>query len=247
MISIVPIDDGDSFTAASIYGKFSAFQSAINDLDQGSIMRGAFQHVHLPGFAVDIGATPVTIGTNGVVHTYDASGWQEIEDSTGAKLRITPSTPPHLGMNLTPGVWGLLILANVEVWKMYDAANPVTKTSANNLAAFRLEWFDGTSWAEVPGSAGSLSQDLADPGTAPVLAIATFHLDQPRIQHDFPLLGHLTSADVSSTKTVEAIRVVCNCLTGSSGTHGTVWASGQETLELKRCNLSVIALHAGNS
>lgn len=247
MISIVKIDDGDVLNATSVYGKFSAFQSAINELDQKSIGPGAFQHQHMPAFMVDIGAAPKTIGTNGVVHTYDASGWQQIADSTGAQLRINPSTPPHLGMSLTPGIWGLVILANIEVWKMYDAANPVTNTSAQNLALFRLEWYNGTTWAEIPSSPCSISQDLADPGTAPVLAIATFLLDQPRMHKDVPLMGYLTDADVPSGETVQSIRAVCNCGTAATGSHGSTWTAGQETLELKRANMSILALHAGDS
>lgn len=246
LITTVPLEDGDAATAVSLNSRFSALANAINDLEDSAVARGAFRHFHLPGFMMDVGFDPVVIGTNNTEHgPYIDGSWQAITDSTAAVLQTALVSPGvELGMSNANGIQGLFIFANVELWRMEDGTDPTGLVSPLNLACFKLEWYDGSSWSDVPASLTGWSQDLSGT-TRPINAITAAISAVPRQQADIPLAGYLSESDVGGNA-VERIRVVVRAYAATTTTSSTgtaVWTDPE--VYLKRGSLYVLAPHAG--
>ena len=234
-ITYSTLSNGDDFDALSLNTRFAAMEMSINNLSSSDVNDGAFTHHHLPSLVIEsatAGLAPAAVG-----HTYHenvtpypgwntVAGWKVIntlgDGGTGTELEATFSPVVDTA---DADFGGILVLMNVQVVDIYDAAS----TDDDGIGVFAIQAYDGSSWHQIERTERYIRQD----GKSSLGA-------SNDVQKEISIRTLILGSDVGNGS-VSAIRGVC-AVTQTAGTTARVYR-----VKLRRCNISGIALQANVS
>jgi len=230
------IEEGDALASATLNTKFNGVKTEINALDSSSVRRNSLHHAHLPSMVTGTGSQ--TVGA--ALHTYDniyqgygnttilasgtrtGAGWSIVHDGTNELTAVLSAA-----VNLSTAR-GLLIMANIEIWDIDDAASGTQSSLIYGLFQIQYRGTSGT-WYHVPRSE-RFTHGERRTGTGGT---------QDLVQKDLSIRTFITRADLVGS--VDRVRLLVAC------SRANVGLGGNCRVVLNRGNISAIGLHAGGS
>jgi hypothetical protein len=235
--NIARLEEGDTYDSASVNTRLQSLADTINNLEEESFAEHALRHFHLPSFVVRQGQK--TIGEFRTGKVYLVETWTVAVSAVGSQLQLTFDPTP-----LTDDVRYLVVLANINLRNIRDlfSVTPASKYDEGNIAAFRIEWYDGASWAPVPEALGVYSQDNVLGSLSHVHQAVTGN-PEPAVYHDIPLLGVLRASDLPAGASVSGFRVTLQAMIG--GGAGAWPVDGLREITIQEGTLSYFGLYSG--
>jgi len=227
-VSLTPLAEGDSLTAASLNTPLDTIENEVNDLDYTAIRKESLHDQHLASMVITGGAGSVSVGTavhpvytNNYSNYASTAGWVVINDGA-TDLEVIFSTPVDLG---DADVRGILVLLNGLVTNIRDAGGGAV-ASSRYYAVVAIQVRDTTGTYRTIGRTERFinSERMGAPQVAPF--------------RDVPIRAFITSADMGATLTVDRVRAVVTTANWEGGATDT-------EVSMRGCNLTAIALQAG--
>jgi hypothetical protein len=128
-VTVAAVEDGQTLTLSNIYtNSLESMRQTANDLLPENIERNALRHEHLPSlvYGADVEsispATAIPVTFTGPYPGYgtDSADWVTANNGLGANLEITNV---GAGWDLAANPGTLVVLANLQLWKVNFAAN----------------------------------------------------------------------------------------------------------------------------
>lgn len=235
--NIVRLEEGDAYSSGSINSRLESLEDTINNLEEESFAEHALRHFHLPSFVTRQGQKSIGEGRIGKVYLVET--WTVAEDATGSELQLTFTSTP-----LTDEVRYLVVLANINLRNIRDlfSPTPATMYDEGNIAAFRIEWYNGASWTPIPEAMAAYSQDNVT-GSLSYVHQNVSGNPEPAVYHDIPLLGVLRASDIPAGESVSGFRVTLQAMIG--GGAGAWPVDGLREITIQEGTLSYFGLYSG--
>lgn len=233
-MAYTPVEDGDSFTAASVTSRLTALRDDANDINPKGIEDKALRKEHCLSPILQAGAADISPGA---VHSYTfandqypgynigSPGWKLI-NTNGDPGGGTPLQADFTAVDLTDTkVIGVLVLFNIQVNTIVDALAVATSREFDALFAIQFQDNAGT-WHHLPESETYISSETWVNG-----GVTT----QARMEKDVPIRLLITQTNYKGS--IKSVRAMISVNDGTAG-----WAAHNVRVQLQHGNISAIAL-----
>ena len=137
-VTVAAVEDGQTLTLGNVFtNSLESLRTTVNALEPRHVEREALRNEHLPSIvyrpevAIIAPATSVPVTTVYPGWGVDGAGWTTVNDGLGATLTISPVGGWRLDQN--PGT--LIVLANVQIWKVsWVTTTGITAEDGRGLA-----------------------------------------------------------------------------------------------------------------
>lgn len=128
-VQVAAVEDGETLTLANVYtNSLASMRDTANDLLPANIERNALRHEHLPSllYGTDVETmapdTAIPLAFTGPYPGYgvDSADWVTANNGLGTNLEITNG---GAGWDLSDNPGTLVVLANLQLWKVNFAAS----------------------------------------------------------------------------------------------------------------------------
>lgn len=262
LTSLTRIEPGDQATAASLTGRLTNMQSAVNALPLNAVEQDSLTRQHLPTALI---GTPGTVALNLGELPYDGragnepypgwntvAGWRPVNDvggvAAGALGNVLQVTTLNVSLATTRSieVRTECEVVSIQPWDFVAANAYSTVGPWRSFAVFALQYSnDGATWYHVPKSERYLDAESSDDATA----VGAADIANPQTNKRLKIRALIKSTDAGGAITVNYVRLVVSCWHSANAGSWAATAVNAPNVRtrvyLRKCNLHAYGFQHG--
>lgn len=225
-VTVAAVEDGQALTLGNVFtNSIESLRTTINALEPRHVEREALRNEHLPSMiygqdvAIIAPASAVPVTTVYPGWGVDGAGWTTVNDGTGPPPATLTITGPVGGWRLDQNPGTLIVLANVQIWKVswLTATSGITAEDGRALAVVCLAF---TNYLGTRTVLGQTEVTVNGHNPNPVVT------GQEPIGDDLPLMWVVDSSTLSANdKRITKIEVLVSTYDAA--------ASGIDSVEVR--------------